>query len=639
MARLVVLLPLVVGALARASGSDAGVTALPPVDVPLPAVAEAPLPSSPLVRDPTASLTVIETAAHRGEAVDAAALLSTAPGVVLQDAGGAGQRQTLSLRGAAPNAVLVLLDGVPLAGPGAAVDLSRIPVATLARLEVLRGGASARYGPGGMGGAVNLVTRAPDGATRVFGEVSHGSFVTTRASVGAAGAVPGGEGLLLLHGLRSEGTFDFRYDALPAVEANAPEVLRRENNGALQGGGLLRYRARRGDTTVDVLAEGVAEARGLAGPVQNPSVGARQETARGTLSLRTRTALAAGGELSVLGFGRLDGTRLEGGFFGSGPFQQVESAAGLEATWTQLLLGRHGVTALLAAGADALREPSGANPLQGRVGALLGDEWLLLEGRAALNGSVRVDVAGPFVVASPKLGAWAQLPFGVELKANVGQASRPPSFSELYVVQGTLLPNAALRPERALTADAAVAVRHAKGRLEVTGFVSRYEDLIAWEYYPPNLARPYNFQAAQAGGVEVEGEATPWPWLTVGAAYTFLGTQNLQADPRYALKALPFRPAHRLHARVAGGPRWLQAHAEVVYQSQQAQNRTGTLVLPERAFVNLGVRATPWERPEVTLALELKNLLDVQSQDVDGYPLPPRALFATVALAWEAGPR
>lgn len=619
------------------SSADAGVVALPVVDVPTPPEAAAPLPTAPAVRDPSAAVTTIEAAARVAEAKDASELVTAAPGAVVQDAGGPGQRKTLSLRGAAPNAVLVLLDGVPLAGPGAAVDLSRIPTAALEHLEVLRGG-SGRYGPGGLGGVVNLVTRAPDGRARVFADVGHGSFDTTRATLGASASLLGGDGLVLLHGLRSEGTFDFRYDEAPAFDGNALTTLRRDNNAALQGGGLLRYRARLGDTQLDVLGEGFVERRGLAGPVQNPSSTAGQATARGTLAARSQTRFASGGTLALLGWGRLDSTELTGSFLGAA-YRQLETSAGVEGVYTHLLGGRHGLTALVTGGGDWLREPSGTNPSWGRLGAMLSDEVLFFDGALAVTGSARVDVAGPYVVFSPKVGAVAELPRGFSLRLNAGQASRPPAFGELYVVQGTLLPNRDLRPERALTGDVGAAWTHEKASVAVTGFTALYEDLISYELYPPNLARPFNFQAAAASGVEVEVRATPWTWLEATASYTFLSTQNLKDDPRYYLKALPFRPAHRVYGRVAGGPEWLRARAELLFQSEQAQNRTGTLVLPARAFVNAGVTVMPWKAPRVTVSAEVKNLLDVQTQDVDGYPLPPRALFVTLGLAWEGGAR
>ena len=615
---------------------DGGVLALPPVDVALPQVNE-PLPTSPVVRDPSATLTVRDAKDARAEAKDASDLLSTTPGAVVQDSGGAGQRKTLSLRGAAPNAVLVLLDGVPLSGPGAAMDLSRIPTSALERIEVLRGGGSARYGPGAMGGVVNLVTRAPlQGTTRLFADFTQGSFVTTQLSAGGATSLLGGDGLVLLHGLRSEGTYDFRYDALPSLPGNELTTLTRTNNGALQGGGLLRFRRRLGATQLDVMGEGSVESRGLAGPVQNPSPSARQVTGRATFSARSSTSFEAGGTLSTLGWARLDETTLNGTFFGAGTYQQRETAVGVEAVYSRLFAGRHGVTALLSGGGDWLTAGGGPNPSWARFGAMLGDEVLFFDGALALNGSARLDVAGRFVVFSPKLGVVAELPGGFSVRANAGQASRPPSFTELYVMQGTMLPNAELRPERALVGDVGAAWKHELGRVSATGFLSLYEDLISYEYYPPNLARPYNFQAARVAGLELEATVTPWRWLEAAASYTFLDTQNQKDDPRYYLKALPFRPAHRLHARVSGGPDWLKGRAEVLFQTAQFTNRTETLSLPARAFVNVGLTARPWKAPMVTVSVELKNLLDVQTQDLDGYPLPPRSLFVTVGIAWDS---
>ena len=621
-----------------ASPADGGVLALPPVDVALPQLAVEPLPSSPVVRDPSATLTVRDASQARAEAKDAAELLATIAGALVQDSGGAGQRKTLSLRGAAPNAVLVLLDGVPLAGPGAAMDLSRIPTSALERIEVLRGGGSARYGPGAMGGVVNLVTRTPDGTSRLFADFTQGSFVTTQLSAGGATSLFGGDGLVLLHGLRSEGTYDFRYDALPGLPGNALTTLTRTNNGALQGGGLARFRRLVGSTQLDLLGEGSVEQRGLAGPVQNPSPTASQNTGRGTLSLRTSTSFEAGGTLATLGWGRLDDTTLRGTFFGAGTYHQQERSVGVEAVYSRLFAGRHGFTGLVSGGGDWLAAPRGVNPSWGRFAAMAGDEELFFDGALALNASARVDVAGRFVVFSPKVGVVAELPKGFSLRANAGQASRPPAFTELYVMQGTMLPNPDLRPERALTGDVGAAWKSEQARLSATGFLSLYEDLISYEYYPPNLARPYNFQAARVAGLELEAALTPWRWLEAVASYTFLDTQNQKDDPRYYLKALPFRPAHRLHARVSGGPDWLKGRAEVLFQSAQFTNRTETLALPARALVNVGLTARPWKVPLVTVSVELKNVLDVQSMDFDGYPLPPRAFFVTVGIAWDAVP-
>lgn len=622
---------------------DGGVwTQLPPVDVVDLDTETEPQhsASSPWVRDPSATVTTVDAQKSRQQAQDAAALLTTVPGAVVQDSGGYGQRKTLSLRGAAPQSVLVLFDGIPLAGPGAAVDLSRIPTAALERMEVLRGGGSARYGPGAMGGVVNLVPKSPRGTAALFLEATQGSFITSQLSLGGTAPVGGGEALVLLHGLRSDGTFDFRFDPTPAFAGQDWLALRRNNNHSLQGGGLARFRKQWGHTQVDWLAEGATEHRGLAGPIQNPSPSASQSTSRGLLSARTRTTDIAGGVLSALVFGRLENTVLHGTFFGGGTYQQRELSSGAEATFARAM-GRHGLTALVGGGSDSLWAQNALGASWGRFAALVGDEVWWWDGALTAHGSVRVDIAGPFAVWSPKLGLVAELPLGFSLRANAGQANRAPSFSELYVIQGTLLPNADLRPERALTFDASAAWTSPFFQATATGFLSLYEDLISYEYYPPNLARPFNFQAARVAGVEVEASARWRTWLQGSLAYTFMHSQNMKDDPRYYLKSLPFRPAHRLHARIVGGVEYLKARAELIFQSEQFMNRTETLSLPARAFLNLGVTAQLWHKPAVSLSVELKNALDVQAQDMDGYPLPPRALFVTFSVGWQpsASPR
>ncbi len=607
-------------------------TALAPVEVPAPEDAAA---SSPQVRAPSAVVTQLDASQAAAEAKDTAALLAPAPGATVQQSGGVGQRQTVSLRGASPNGVLVLLDGVPLTGTGESFDLSRFPAALVDHLELIRG-AGARSGPGGLGGVVNVVSVRPSERPRLLADLTQGSFSTTLLDAGGTGELWGGEGLVLLSGLRTTGDFSYRASDTPELP-NAPTLLRtRLNNDALEGGGLFRFRRALGDTwKLDATIEGGALSRGLAGTVFNPTPDAREDAQRGTASVRATRGFDGGGQLQVLGYGRLESSVLKGSGFGPLPVQQNDGGEGLE-LWFDKLYGRHGVTALLSGGHEWLRGPTAApERLQGA--AMLGDELQFFDGDLALSGSVRVDQTGPFTGFSPHLGVLAQLPKGFELRANAGQSHRPPSFVELYVLQGQLAPNPQLRPERGLYADAALGFRQSWLYAQAGGFGALYQDLISYEYYPPALARPYNFQAAQVAGVEAELVAHPISWVTLSGSYTWLATQNLKDDPRYYLKTLPYRPRHKVHARADLGPRWLRAHASVLYESEQYVNRTETVALPARAFVDAGVTAQPWSLPRLALSLEAKNLLDVQGFDFSGYPLPPRALYLTLSASWDVG--
>lgn len=67
-----------------------------------------------------------------------------------------------SLRGLGPSGTLVLINGRRIAGyglSGKAVDLNTIPLAAVARVEVLKDGASAIYGTDAVGGVINFILK------------------------------------------------------------------------------------------------------------------------------------------------------------------------------------------------------------------------------------------------------------------------------------------------------------------------------------------------------------------------------------------------------------------------------------------------------------------------------------------------
>jgi len=101
----------------------------------------------------------------------------------------------VGLRGLGPARTLVLLNGrrfVP-GGNGAndSVDLNSIPVAAIARIEVLKDGASAVYGSDAIGGVINLITRKRSGTeiSAYTGTSGHGdgTIYDINATSGASG--------------------------------------------------------------------------------------------------------------------------------------------------------------------------------------------------------------------------------------------------------------------------------------------------------------------------------------------------------------------------------------------------------------------------------------------------------------------
>jgi outer membrane receptor for ferrienterochelin and colicins len=91
-------------------------------------------------------------------ATNLAEALKNLPGIQLKEIHGkAGQ--SVWMQGFDSDRVLILVDGNPLpASTGSTVDLTQISVAGVARVEIIKGAASALYGTSAMGGVINVIT-------------------------------------------------------------------------------------------------------------------------------------------------------------------------------------------------------------------------------------------------------------------------------------------------------------------------------------------------------------------------------------------------------------------------------------------------------------------------------------------------
>jgi len=98
--------------------------------------------------------------------------------------------QGVSLRGVGASGAsrsLVLLDGLPLNDPfGGWVYWSRVPRASVSRIEVLRGGASSLYGSAALGGVINILTRQTNAPTLAL-TAAYGNQSTHDVSLFAGG--------------------------------------------------------------------------------------------------------------------------------------------------------------------------------------------------------------------------------------------------------------------------------------------------------------------------------------------------------------------------------------------------------------------------------------------------------------------
>lgn len=107
----------------------------------------------------------------------------------------------------------LLLDGLPLyGGQAAGIGLLQIPPTDLGRVEVIKGAASALYGPSALGGVINLVSRRPSDAPQAEFLLNATTRNGQDAIAYAAGPLSGGFGASISSGAHRQSAQDLDDD-------------------------------------------------------------------------------------------------------------------------------------------------------------------------------------------------------------------------------------------------------------------------------------------------------------------------------------------------------------------------------------------------------------------------------------------
>src|SRR3954469_2260056 len=586
---------------------------------------------------PSAAATVIDVAQFGGEVRSVAEMLLSAPGVSVHALGGPGQAATLSLRGASADQSMVLLDGIPLQGPGGgAVDLSTLPATLLERMIVSRGVLGARFGAGALGGAVELLPRASRTGWSGGAELSGGSFGTARVGADLAAPVGSGSAVVALQGDRTSGDFEYARQLTPEIPGAQYYGFTRENADATRGSALVRIsQDLRSDLGLDLLLQGSAGTRGLPGPSSAPTRRSRELDQGGLGGLRLR-GTSGDAAWSVRASGRVDRIELRG-VSGFGDCADGTPECPREDQRSSAARGE-GEVVLPLRGADALRLRvvaggewmSGGNTGEHRRGVLAAaaSDDIALPAGVALYPAVRFDHVGAYSGLSPAIAAqWRpdpQHPFS--LRAGWGLSFRAPTFSELYLETGGLTANPDLQPERAWSVDAGAEWRTAAITLSGSAFWSSYRQLILYQLFPPARAKPFNVGEARIAGLELQAIVRLPTGFLATLAYSFLDAVN-RADGH----KLAYRTPHRPFARRARQGDRVEGYGEASFTSAIPRNAFDTAFVGRQVLLNAGagVRAVG----PLWIDLEARNLLDDRTyEDLFQYPLPGLAI-ALIARA------
>ncbi len=126
----------------------------------------------------------------------AADLLRELPGLSFVQSGPPGSVMSLFQRGGYSNYTLVEMDGVPVNAFGGGFDFAHIPAEAIDHIEMASGPQSAVYGPYANSGAINFVTRQPEGGPQFDALAEGGTYAERRFGITGTGTL-GGLGLAI----------------------------------------------------------------------------------------------------------------------------------------------------------------------------------------------------------------------------------------------------------------------------------------------------------------------------------------------------------------------------------------------------------------------------------------------------------
>lgn len=616
--------------------------ALDPEPVPLEGVAVS--GSRRTLEASRAGVRVGRAAIEASGAATAGELLRGVPGVVVRERG-AGGSETVSLRGSAPDAVLILLDGAPLNDPVTGeADLSTVPASSVEEILVLPGALTARFGGRARAGVVVIETRAP--ARGISGAVEAGSLGRR------GGALEGGRATGPLRwavgGEIEEvgGSFAFRR---PDAVGGGTDRRQNADLSRLSGWASAAASVVGGEGSLRLGVEAVE--RGLPGRSFAPSDSARQETERLRAAARW-TGTGDGGRLEASAHWSLQRTRFRDPAPPLGlaydqrtrtSFLGMRAHAEREVTLAggQGIVGAGGELRRVGVDADGLDGDAPDGWLDGGGSARTSLRWHRAPGSPELDAAVRVDrdgAAGRWHV-SHELAAGVRLG-PVSVHAAHRSAFSPPTLGDQFFREGVgVEPNPDLRGERVPSeweagAELALERSGARASAGVTGFLADVRDMIVW-------APDYRF-VWSPGNVDVQRRGLD-AWLELGVGVgvrdrlTLGGHYSLAhvtyADPARRGVQLRYRPRHTGSVRLG----WSSPASSVTLVGRYTGARLPT---PSPAnelppFWTLDLRAErAWTVGAWTVRtrLSVDRILDRTDTLIFAYPDPGRTLEVGVRL-------
>ena len=602
------------------------------------------------LRAQTATVTVLEGATLRAEGITHVGdALRRVPGIAMARSSGIGSQHTVFMRGAQGNHVRVLVDGIAINEPGGTLDLGRLTLDDVERIEVVRGPASVLYGSEAVAGVIQIITRS-GGAQRVSAELGGGSFGSVRGSLGASGRL-GTLGWSLQgdrHAMDGVLAFNnaYRNDGVSAALRFTPDERTNVRLTTRYNNSMYEYPTGSSGHLVDRNAERT-ENRVLAGLEAGrrwtPRVETRAQYTWMDLLPRTNDGSDTPGD--TLGFY---------GYYARGAVKRRMADA--------RTIIRLAEAQFVTLGAEWARDQERTSSVsQSQFGDFPDELQAAREnravyaqgqgeaGRLSYTLGARLDENSAFGrFRTARLGAGWRVNSALRLRSSAGTAFKAPNFFENFA-GGFTVGNPNLKPEESRSADLGLELTLGTGaNIALTGFAQEFTNLIQYNGGVALGAPNYeNIVAANAGGVEFTLTLPRWAGVQPVFGHTWTRTSVEQAGFDTTASAtfvsggrLLRRPTHLTTLQLSRAVAGLGQFSALIVRTGEREDRdfssfpAGVVNLGGFTTVDLAaeLRLPATLGRDARLVIRADNATNVAFTQVSGFQSPGRILYAGLRL-------
>ncbi|MCX6647596.1 MAG: TonB-dependent receptor [bacterium] len=584
--------------------------------------------SDEIIDSPTSFAIVLDPQELSRQSITLSDALDSLPGVSIRSFGGLGSLSTISIRGAGSENVLVLLDGVPLNPTGGSVDISDIPLDSLERIEIIRGGEGAIYGGGAVGGIIKLTSKSIFDDANFSARLTAGSFDTLTTGL----TWRENNNVLHFDFAGSSGNFSFHNDNGTVFDQSDDFPDTRENNEFASFDFRFGHLWELPDSRlVNFSVEWFRDRKGIPGITTLPSPHASQSNTRTYMQGTYSDADFHNGNLSLV----VSWLRQSRNFvdeFGESTGVPIYSSQNHNRYESRAEWSGPGFTTsdILTTGATIFRETLDTelnNPSRNTFALWLRDELYMHSG-GVISGAVRYDNVGGDSILSPEIGIKYPISSTWTVQSNFGLDFRSPSFEELYRNEGFVIGNPDLSNERTLSFDLGLVHTVNDLRLEAVYFNNQTKDLIDYLLISGFRWKPFNIGRMRSSGLEFSMDWLIANDLELRGNYTRTRAIDTSGDSSRSGMPIVGQPSSDIFTELRWKPDPWEVFINWERQGSSPVTSSGSKFLPptESAGFGLGYNFDNG----VSMMFEMKNLFDSDIYDVRGFPLPGRSYFLTI---------